>query len=591
MANNTTLPGTGDVIADEDIAGVKYQKMKLVDGTAGNTGMIAGTAAYGLQVDTTRLPWGVQDTFGKVQTVNANNDIDVQFYRDAPANLVTITAAGTPNGTAVTTTGLMQLATGVGVTAEIKAVTLDVVTYRAGGEIYAMFTAAWLTGAVATSAQRIGLYDTSNGMFIGWENSTFGTTIRQNGVDTQTARASWNVDLLTGAAGSKFTRAGTPEAIDLTKLNLFRIRFGWLGAAPIKFEVASPDGEWVLFHIVRQPNLSATPHIYNPDLPITAHLVKTAGATNIRFNTACWGAGSTYDKIRMTNADTLGTVVNNVALLPAAGLGSVTVRVGTSTTGTIIFEGSVNGTDWITHSSCYLVGAAGSPDTPVTAAVTPTLGNVYRMQALGYRMVRIRTATTLGATVILQSMSETASTFVNVGNAYEQGNVAHAIADAGNPVKIGYKAIAHGTNPTAVAAAQRTDAYANRAGIPFVIGGHPNIITVTLNITTAQTDAAINSMSIGAGLKCVCTGFQFTVDNASTVFPKILLGFGATNTPTTVGVIGAHGGVPAGGGFGRGDGTGILGVGADGEELRVTTVGTIGGNGGYLTVSYFTIES
>jgi hypothetical protein len=162
---------------------------------------------------------------------------------------------------------------------------------------------------------------------------------------------------------------------------------------------------------------------------------------------------------------------------------------------------------------------------------------------------------------------------------------------SGLTVKLGHTAIAHGTNPTAVAAAARTNWYANRAGVPFVMGGHPNIVTATLNITTGVTDTAFNSMSIGAGMKCVVTGFQFTVDNASTVFPKILLGFGATNTPTTTGVIGAHGGVPAGGGFGRGDGSGIIGVGADGEELRVTTVGTIGGNGGYLTVSYYTVES
>ncbi len=37
MSDNTTLPGTGDVIADEDLGGVKYQKVKLVDGTPGSS--------------------------------------------------------------------------------------------------------------------------------------------------------------------------------------------------------------------------------------------------------------------------------------------------------------------------------------------------------------------------------------------------------------------------------------------------------------------------------------------------------------------------------------------------------------------------
>lgn len=170
-----------------------------------------------------------------------------------------------------------------------------------------------------------------------------------------------------------------------------------------------------------------------------------------------------------------------------------------------------------------------------------------------------------------------------------QGSVAHGASDAGNPIKVGHKTIAHGTNPTAVTAGQRSDWYANRAGVPFVMGGHPNIQTVRLQFTAAQTDTAI--ITIGSGLKIVVTSFQVTLDNASTVFPSVRIGFGTANTPTTTGVIGAHGGVPAGGGFGRGDGSGIIGVGADGEDLRITTVGAATGNGVEVVVTYYTIES
>jgi hypothetical protein len=169
------------------------------------------------------------------------------------------------------------------------------------------------------------------------------------------------------------------------------------------------------------------------------------------------------------------------------------------------------------------------------------------------------------------------------------GDVAHDAADSGNPIKMGARAIAHGANPTAVAAADRTDLLANRAGVPFVIGGHPNIQTIRLQFTAAQTNTAVITAS--AGQKIVVTSFMFTLDNASTVFPTVLLGFGATTTPTTAGVIGAHGGVPAGGGFGRGDGSGILGVGADDEDLRLTTTGVATGNGVNLVVTYYTIES
>jgi hypothetical protein len=56
MTDNTTLPGTGEVFAADDVSGVKYQLVKLVDGTADGTGKIAGDASNGLDVDVTRLP-------------------------------------------------------------------------------------------------------------------------------------------------------------------------------------------------------------------------------------------------------------------------------------------------------------------------------------------------------------------------------------------------------------------------------------------------------------------------------------------------------------------------------------------------------
>jgi hypothetical protein len=170
------------------------------------------------------------------------------------------------------------------------------------------------------------------------------------------------------------------------------------------------------------------------------------------------------------------------------------------------------------------------------------------------------------------------------------GDTAHDAADAGAPVKVGMRALAHGTNPTAVAAADRTDWLANRHGVPWVMCGHPAIVTSRTQFTAAQTDASLVG-TIAAGTKVVLTSIMVSLDNASTVFPSIRIGFGATNTPTGTGVVAAHGGLPAGGGFARGSGAAILGVGGDGEELRVTTVGAATGNGVEIVITYFLIES
>lgn len=174
------------------------------------------------------------------------------------------------------------------------------------------------------------------------------------------------------------------------------------------------------------------------------------------------------------------------------------------------------------------------------------------------------------------------------GNSMMVGNIAHDTADAGNPVKVGGKAVAHGASPTAVTAADRTDWIFNRHGIPFFIGGHPNAITLEVAYTAAQTDAAV--VTISTGSKIVVTQAQVIADAANTVKPQARLGFGTANTPTTTGVVVTHPGIPAGGGVSRGDGSGIIGIGADNEDLRATCAVPTTGSLRYI-VTYYTIES
>jgi hypothetical protein len=173
-------------------------------------------------------------------------------------------------------------------------------------------------------------------------------------------------------------------------------------------------------------------------------------------------------------------------------------------------------------------------------------------------------------------------------NAQAVGNIAHDGADSGNPLKVGMKAIAFGANPTEVAAADRTDCYSTRAGIPFVLGGHMNTISVAAAYTGAETDTAI--ITAAGGTKIVVTQIQLVASNANSVNVGFYIGFHATTTPTTTGVVLTHPGVAPGSGISRGDGTGILGVGADGDDLRITSSVPSSGSIRVL-VSYFTTPS
>ncbi len=247
-----------------------------------------------------------------------------------------------------------------------------------------------------------------------------------------------------------------------------------------------------------------------------------------------------------------------------------------------------------------IVLAAGSATIGSIAAITTSITPGVAATNLGKAEDAAHTTGDVGV-MALAVANEANSTFaadgdyVPIGTDREGsnrviGNRAHDAVDAGGPVKIGAVAIAYGTNPTAVAAADRTNLYANRAGIPFFLGGHPNIVTIEAAYTAAQTDTAI--VTVSSGLKIVVMSCTVVVSAATSVVVGWRVGFGATNTPTTTGVVNTHPGVVAlsGSGLGEGNGAGMVGVGADGEDLRITSDVPTSGSLRVRT-SYFTIES
>jgi hypothetical protein len=283
---------------------------------------------------------GTIDSFGHLITGTINNQVDIQFYRDTVANLTTVTTAN--GGTATATGGMATFSATTTASSQAKGVSPTTTTYTAGGEIYAIFTAGWTGTGAGTSYQRIGIYNTNDGFYISKEANTFGVTVRKGGVDTFVS--TFSEDQLTGAVDSFFTRAGTPEAVNLTKLNVWRIRFGWVGSAPINFEVLSPDGQWVTFHKIKQPNNASLPHIETADLPVTCDVFSGNSGNALTIITNCWAAGTTQalGKIDATiTADNFAALTRSVITgeTTAGGGGFVNVKVDPS--GAVNVSGTV----------------------------------------------------------------------------------------------------------------------------------------------------------------------------------------------------------------------------------------------------------
>lgn len=160
----------------------------------------------------------------------------------------------------------------------------------------------------------------------------------------------------------------------------------------------------------------------------------------------------------------------------------------------------------------------------------------------------------------------------------------------------GVLAVAHGTNPDEADALDAGARIANRHRIPFTLGGHPNLQSSEYFTSGAITDDNILP-AISAGTIYVITSITVTCSAANVTQPTVRIGFGAstltaqgsTNADAVAKTILSHPGIAAGSGITKGNGSGIVGVGGDGEELRITC--TTPTTSLIVQVDWFTISS
>lgn len=301
------------------------------------------------------------DVLGTMLTGKRNSQLEIPFYTVPTSTFLTTTLT---NATAVASAGhtVYQLSASAG-SALAKAVSVQTVTYRPGHEIYTMFTAAFINAVGGTISHRIGIYDVSDGFFIGIDSTNLCIGKRTGGVESTVLQGSFNVDNLLGTTGSKFTRNGVPEPINYGVSNLYRIRFAWLGSGNIYFEVFSPDGEWVLFHNIQQPNSSFLPSLTNPNLPMTLEVSRPSGTTVAGLATACWAAGTTSDLQPITSTltdQTLATLNRSVITGVTTGGGGGYVNVKVNPSGALTVDSTVSSSVLPTGASTSALQTTGN---------------------------------------------------------------------------------------------------------------------------------------------------------------------------------------------------------------------------------------
>lgn len=121
-----------------------------------------------------------------------------------------------------------------------------------------------------------------------------------------------------------------------------------------------------------------------------------ATGTTVQDNTQAVGLGPGWT--RRADPSNLGTAANSTSTIDVNGCEIIGFEIGTSTTGTYIVEGNADaGTTWKPIFGLNI--NASVPLNIFNTALTPTSGDILLIPCAGLRQVRLRTVTTLGATM------------------------------------------------------------------------------------------------------------------------------------------------------------------------------------------------
>lgn len=263
-----------------------FQQFELV------TGSTSGASGYLLNVEPFRV-------------VTRNKYFLDGETIEGHTSFATATITSGSHGTVTISDSMLVLSSGVEGVTELAALTAEQTPYVPGHESYGLFTALWETGGLTGVEQYTGLLHEQDGFAVGFSGSQFGVIHRKNNVDTFIPRTSFTHDKLDGSNG--FT-------IDTTKLNVFRVSFGFLGAAGAAFHILDEDEQWKLFHEVHFTNKNTGVIVHNPQFPIRSEIKKEGNVSNVVVKHGSFCAGVVADEIssgRLETFETSRSGINN----------------------------------------------------------------------------------------------------------------------------------------------------------------------------------------------------------------------------------------------------------------------------------------
>ncbi len=359
MADNTKLPGTGEIYASDERAGVNFQKV-LID-TLDSPSVDAFSR------------WRVSNPHTVFDSKLLHGDSQDLFWDEELESGTMATAGPTAAKPFIDFTSSNTTA------GQRTRQTFQRFNYQPGkSQLIVMTAVLELASGVKTGCKRrIGLFDDNNGIFFESNAGVISVIVRTNDtgspVDTTTVQSSWNLDVMDG---NELVNNPSGITLDITKSQIFLFDFQWLSAGRIRFGFEI-NGAIVYVHEYFVSNILNIPWASTPNLPLRYQIITTtdSGVCSMRCICAVVISEGGVDRLglvlyKSTEGAAVTTDAENL-LFAIVGLRLKATHLGATidiTHASIHIETASENLEWVL--------VHGDKNTPITVAGTFTYGDV-----------------------------------------------------------------------------------------------------------------------------------------------------------------------------------------------------------------------
>lgn len=268
--------------------------------------------------------------FGELAVAQPTPRALVHFPYNLNTDIVSTSTVG--SGAVTYASQFANISSGAAINSSGTLQTVRFLEYNPGTGALAKFTCVF-GNSVSGNTQIAGIGTSTNGLFFGYNGTSFGILYRSAGVDTWIPQEQWNGNRMLGDESYI-------QTLNPLKGNVFQIRYQWLGFGAIQFGIEnSITGLIEIVHTIRYANSNTAVSLQNPSFPFmavssnttnnTAVIMKipsiglyiegsdgSAGETRNAITNTKTGVSTEVNILTLSNKSTYQGVTNTVVVQP-----------------------------------------------------------------------------------------------------------------------------------------------------------------------------------------------------------------------------------------------------------------------------------